>query len=158
MKRVICAILALMMVLAMAACGSGKDSGKEGAGDTMSLQEIVDAVQKDVPDLPDVMSQELTDDIFEYFAFAKPREGVEGIASDALVNATAHSVVVLRAADEETAKSLAEEVDANKDPRKWICVEAEKSIVKVHGSTVLLVMSSEQIADAVAANFDALWE
>ena len=155
MKKIICVILTLVMLLTMAACGS---DNSEKPGDTMSIQEIVDAIQKDVPDLPELINQELTDDIFVYFAFAEPREGVEGIASDAAINITPHSVVVLRAADEETAKSLAEEVDANKDPRKWICVEAEKSIVTVHGSTVLLVMSTEQIADAVAANFDALWE
>ncbi|MBQ6842030.1 MAG: hypothetical protein IJO80_02280, partial [Firmicutes bacterium] len=61
-------------------------------------------------------------------------------------------------ADSETAAKVAADMDANKDPRKWCCVEAEKAEVIVNGSTILLVMSSTDAATAIANNFNALWK
>lgn len=123
----------------------------------MTLEEIADSILADVPDLPAVQNVALNDDNFFYYAFVEPSAGVTGLASDAMIGSIAHSVVLLRAADEKAAEALAKDVETNMDPRKWICVEAEKSIVSVHGSTVLLVMSFESTADTIAANFNALW-
>lgn len=155
MKKILCMLLTVTMMLSVVACGSKEASAKPG--DTMTLQEIVDAVLKDVDNLPEVMSVELDENSFPYVAFVEKQEGMEGIASDALINATAHSVVVVRTTDAATAETVAKEMDVNKNPAKWVCVEAEKSQVVVHGSTILLVMSSAATADAIIANFDALW-
>ena len=72
-------------------------------------------------------------------------------------DAVAHSVVLMRAQDAETAKKLAADVEANLNPAKWVCVEAEKTAVLVHNCTVLLVMSWSNVTDALTANFNALW-
>ena len=74
-----------------------------------------------------------------------------------LINAVPHSVVLMRAQDAETAKQLAADVEANLNPAKWVCVEAEKTAVLVHNCTVLLVMSWSDVTDALTANFNALW-
>ena len=58
---------------------------------------------------------------------------------------------------EEEAKKLAADVEANLNPAKWVCVEAEKTAVLVHNCTVLLVMSWSDVTDALTANFNALW-
>jgi len=63
----------------------------------------------------------------------------------------------MRAQDAETAKQLAADVEANLNPAKWVCVEAEKTAVLVHNCTVLLVMSWSDVTDALTANFNALW-
>lgn len=63
----------------------------------------------------------------------------------------------MRAQDAETAKKLAADVEANLNPAKWVCVEAEKTAVLVHNCTVLLVMSWSNVTDALTANFNALW-
>ena len=54
-------------------------------------------------------------------------------------------------------KKLAADVEANLNPAKWVCVEAEKTAVLVHNCTVLLVMSWSDVTDALTANFNALW-
>lgn len=160
MKKLVCAVLALALTAALAACGSSSASSGQTQtypGDEMSVSEIKDKVLEGLDDLPAVGDIEPDADNFEYFAFVPWEEGVECIVSEALINAVAHSMVILRAPDAETAQSMAGEIEANANPAKWICVEAEKTIVSVHGATVLLVMSSASAADAIAANFDALW-
>ena len=122
-----------------------------------TLQDILTSITKDVADLPDTETTALTKDNFEYFAFTAMPDGVEAIAADALINAVPHSVVLMRAQDAETAKKLAADVEANLNPAKWVCVEAEKTAVLVHNCTVLLVMSWSNVTDALTANFNALW-
>ena len=122
-----------------------------------TLQDILTSITKAVADLPDTETTALTKDNFEYFAFTAMPDGVEAIAADALINAVPHSVVLMRAQDAETAKKLAADVEANLNPAKWVCVEAEKTAVLVHNCTVLLVMSRSDVTDALTANFNALW-
>jgi len=101
----------------------------------MTLQDILTSITKDVADLPDTETTALTKDNFEYYAFTAMPDGVEAIDADALINAVPHSVVLMRAQDAETAKQLAADVEANLNPAKWVCVEAEKTAVLVHNCT-----------------------
>ena len=162
MKRTITLILASVMLLSFAACSSsntGADSSadKQNPGDTMSLQEIFDSILTDVPDLPELFSLELDDESFEGYLFIEPIENSEALASEALINAIPHSAGLLRVPDSVDTDIIAAQIETGANPRKWVCVEAEKTIVKAHGNTILLVMSSADTADAIAANFDALW-
>lgn len=120
-----------------------------------SLSALMDAINEGVEGLPDVGTVELNADNFEHFAFVQYFEGAEGFVSEALINALPHSVVLVRVPEGDDVQTVADRIEANADPRKWICVEAEKTIVSVHGNTILLVMSSADVADAIAANFDA---
>lgn len=120
----------------------------------LSLEDIMDAVLKDIPDLPRQFYTELTADNFSAFLFIDPIDGAEGLSSDSMIGSIAHSVCLLRLPDGSDPAKIAERIEKNADPRKWICVEAEKTIVKYKGNIVLLVMSFEKIADAAAANFE----
>lgn len=71
------------------------------------------------------------------------------------MSAQAHSVCLLKANSPEEAAQLAQDVAANVNPRKWICVEAERTIVAYSGDTVLLDMSFDALAQTVLANFQA---
>lgn len=155
MKKLISLLLAVSLLAMLVAC-SGKGETEKPA-DTMPLTDLLAEIQNGV-DLPETSTTELTAENFTFFAFVEPPEGTVGLSSDAIVNAVPHSVVLMRAANEEDAKQLADDVEANMDPRKWICVEADKSAVAVHGCTVLMVMSSVDATDALIANFDALWK
>lgn len=154
MKKLTVIMLAVVLVLSFAACAKNAEGG---AGDAMSVREVLDATLANIPDLPSLMDAELTDENFTYYTFAEPVEGAEGIVSEPMIGSIPHSVVVVRTPDAESAAALAREMRSNMDTRKWICVEAEKGVIAVHGSTVMMVMSSTAAADAAAANFDALW-
>ena len=53
--------------------------------------------------------------------------------------------------------AVAADIEANMYPRKWICVEAEATLVKTSGQYVLMAMSSQDIVDAISANFDTVF-
>ncbi len=160
MKRLLCLLCALAVLVSLAACGQKTEPpAPEAETDplaAMSLQEVLDASLKDVPDLPDYEPTPLDEETFEFYAFAPWKEGYEGLSADALINATAHSVVLVRVPEDE-AESVAKTMRENADPRKWICVEAEKTVVDQSGGTILLVMSAGETANAILRNFKALY-
>ena len=113
MKKLTALLLAVLLVFGLAACAGSPAEPNAKPGDTMTLQDILTSITKDVADLPDTETTALTKDNFEYFAFTAMPDGVEAIAADALINAVPHSVVLMRAQDAETAKKLAADVEAN---------------------------------------------
>jgi len=154
MKRIITLVLCTALILAFAACGGTVDKKQ---GDSMSLEEIFTSILKDVDNLPEVGNTEVNSDNYNYYLPIEPIDGAEALACDSLINAIPHSAVLLRVPDGTDAQAVAKEIEQKADLRKWICVSAEKAIVKVHGNTILLVMSFTETADEIASNFDKLW-
>ena len=152
MKKIICVLMAVMTLLSFAACGAGG----QNASDELTLSAMMPMVLENV-ELPAVVDIEVTDENFASYLFIEPPAEYEALVSEAMMSAVAHSVVLLRVTD-GSAASLAEDIRTNANPAKWICVNAEKTIVSQHGNTILLVMSTEDAANAIAANFDKLYE
>ena len=155
MKKTVTLVLCAALILSLAACGKTADKKQ---GDSMSLEEIFTSIQTGVDNLPEVAYTQLNADNYNYYLFIEPIEGAEALADDAIINAIPHSAVLLRVAEGTDAAEIAKEIEDNANLNKWICVGAEKKIVKVHGSTILLVMSYSDTADEIASNFDKLWE
>jgi len=162
MKRLWALLLVGALALSLVACsntdngGSGGDgSGQTDAVDDLTLSEVLEKIQKDV-ELPMVGEMEVTDENFAGYFFIDPIEGAETLVSEAMINAVAHSVCLIRVPEGTDAAQVAADIEKNADPRKWICVEAEKTVVKTRGRTVLLVMSTTDTTDAIVENFDAI--
>ncbi len=116
---------------------------------------IIDMLNSGV-ELPMVGSMALDAEVFPYYAFIDKPAGVEAVVSEAMMGSIAHSVVIFKCADGVDVSAIASQVEANVNPRKWICVEAEKTAVVVKGNYILLVMSNTVAADAILANFNSL--
>lgn len=187
MKKTLLFVLCAAMLLSFAACGgpakpdntddppvsddpatpdpepssTPDEGGNGGASDKapgdMSLEEMFEVILDGVENLPSVQNITLDSETFANYLFIDPIEGAEALASEGMINAIAHSAVLLRLPDGADAEAVAKEIEANADPMKWVCVGAEKTIVSTHDNTILLVMSFADTADAIAANFDALW-
>ncbi len=153
MKKLLSLLCALSLALSLGACAGKGDADPLAK---MSLEDVLAASLKDVPNLPDSNPTALTADDFEFFAFAPYQEGYEGIQADALISAMPHSVVLVRVPADK-AGEVAETMREKADPRKWICVEAEKTVVDRCGWTILLVMSNGETANAILTNFKALY-
>ena len=80
----------------------------------------------------------------------------EALANESMVGAIAHSVVLVRLEDSQDPAAAVEEIKNKVDPRKWICVEASNVVVKNKGNLVVLIMSNEELAPKLEANFDNL--
>jgi len=121
--------------------------------DPTPLESIMESLLAGVPDLPMLGNTPLDAENFSFFAFIEQPEGAEGLVSEAMIGSIAHSVVLIRLPEGVDASEVAAQMEANADPRKWICVEAEKVIALSRGNLALLIMSNAATADAIAANF-----
>ncbi|MBE5758757.1 MAG: hypothetical protein E7332_01835 [Clostridiales bacterium] len=154
MKKLLSLILAIAMIFTLSCA-----KAKEMPGDTMTPEEIIEKLYEGAEELPmGLMNMPLDADNFEFFLFIPYIEGAEGVASEPGISSIAHSAVVLRLPEDADAEAVAEEIEKNANPVKWLCVEAEQTKVVLHGRTILLVMSNSALADLVVSNFDALWK
>ena len=120
------------------------------------LAAVLSTVTAGIEDLPMSFSEMLTAENFESFAFIPYAEGYRGINGDAMIGSIAHSVVIVEVPEGTDAATVAADMKANANPRKWICVEAESVQTASKGNLAILVMSSQDWADTIIANFNAM--
>lgn len=118
----------------------------------VTMPQIIDLICQDV-DVPAYEAVGLTDENFEYFAFIPHAEGLTGYKADALINATAHSLVLIHSENGNTA-DLAQKVLDNANPFKWICVSADVTQTAYTEHYIILVMSSAEIVEGLIDNFE----
>ncbi|MDH8678858.1 hypothetical protein QE109_11900 [Fusibacter bizertensis] len=159
MKKWMALFITVMMVFGATACSAEKGDTTQVATNPAAdktVEEIVNLITEDAGIETQTMITPLDADNFSWYLFIDPIEGAEAVSADAMMSAVAHSVVLLRVPDGTDAEAVAKEIEEKADPRKWICVEAEKTIVKVNGNLILLIMSNPEVADQVAENFTNL--
>ena len=147
-----------------ASSSASSESSSAAAVDTSDLTSLMDALFSGIAEdqMPMLMPQEdgskyapLTEENSEYNTGVALSAYKEGICAEAAMSAQAHSICLLKANSADEAAQLAEDVAANANPNKWICVGAERTIVAYSGDTVLLAMSFNDLAQTVLDNFTA---
>ena len=144
-------IVLTMSLLLLSACA--KDDVQSGEED-VPLEDIVEKLYQGL-DIPPYETIPLTEENFEYFAFVPYSEDLSAVAADALVNITAHSLVVIRT-EQGNGAELAKAVAANADPNKWLCVRADAVSVAYTDHYVVLIMSYQDLTDGITENFRAM--
>ena len=170
MKKLLTILACAVLVLSLAACFNGgenasqndvkNDEAVENAKEiyeNVDLEMFAQSLYNGIPadQLPFLGTMPLDSENFEMFAFIPYNESYKGIASEPMMGSIAHSVVVIETASEEAAAKVAADMKANCDPRKWICVTAEKVEATSDGRYAILVMSAEDKVDTIIANFKA---
>lgn len=123
----------------------------------LSMNEVVDKLYVGLEDnMPMVGSTEITKDNMKSYIGIDNLDIKEGVASEALIGSIAHSVVVLRVNNKVDVEKAKNDIKENANPRKWVCVEAEKVIVKSKGDVIILIMSNNELAPKIESNFDNL--
>lgn len=156
MKKVCLILLTVVLLLTCAACGQpAAESGDDNVEG--SLSELLAEVTKDATD-PELslLETEVTEENFSWFLFIDPIEGAEAIVSEPAIGSIAHCVALLRVPDSVDAEEVRTEIEEKLDPRKWVCVEAEKTAVLRRGNVILMAMSNRDTVDKVVENFNAL--
>lgn len=163
MKKWICAILALTMVLAMTACGGSKpvETTAPTANIEGTMEELLNKVieQRPVEFAGGVFPIDLTDTSEDGMWALKSFTGLEdasqiteAAAYEPMMGSLAFSMVMVRTAAGVDAKTVAEGMKSGVDPRKWICVEADDMKVAGIGDVVMLIMVSTT-GDMTAQSF-----
>ena len=153
-KKLTALLLALTLLFACAACGSGNsttDSGKTISG---TLPEIIDRLY-DTVDVDDekrdflknsVGTVEIPKDQSAYYFGVENLDFEEAVASEPLI---------MRVKDGTDIDELKAEIRRSANPAKWICVDVNPNDVRVEsvGDLVLLIMAddSEKYSEAFYA-------
>ena len=169
MKKLLTILACMALMLTLVACNSvdtdGENKGDEQLDDdtveekdvyeNVDLEMFAQSLYNGIPadQLPFLGTMPLDSENFEMFAFIPYNENYKGIASEPMMGSIAHSVVVIETSSEEEAAKVAADMKANCDPRKWICVEAEKVDSFTNKNLAMLLMTSEDKFDAMSENF-----
>ena len=124
-----------------------------------TLEEIMTKIYAGISEdeLPMMLGNiEVTSDNIENYVGTSDIDFKEAIASESAVGSIAHSVVLIRLNDASKANETVTKIEENANPGKWICVVADDVIVKNKGDLVILIMSNEELAPRLDANFEGL--
>ena len=157
-KKLIIIIIAVVVVIA-AVIGVLFVTNKGEKNIEGSLEDIMTSLYAGISEdnLPMGLSNmEVNSENVESFIGTANVKYTEALANESMVGAIAHSVVLVRLEDSQDPAAAVEEIKNKVDPRKWICVEASNVVVKNKGNLVVLIMSNEELAPKLEANFDNL--
>ena len=140
------------------------DGGFEMPEADAELSEMLDKLYETVTvELPLItMPVDLADEMArDTYLGGAAAEGIEAAAvSESMMGAQAYSISLVRCADEETAKTVAQTMFDNIDTQKWICVAAGEKQAASFGNYALFVMvdpelgaSAQQLVDGFATVF-----
>ena len=148
------AIIVLIAVIIGAVFLLKREKNVEG-----TLEEIMTKIYAGISEdeLPMMLGNiEVTSDNIENYVGTSDIDFKEAIASESAVVSIAHSVVLIRLNDASKANETVTKIEENANPGKWICVVADDVIVKSKGDLVILIMSNEELAPRLDANFEGL--
>ena len=127
-----------------------------------TLEEIMTKVYAELPEDQRPMgltNMEVNDETVEGFLGSKDIKYAEALASESMVGAIAHSVVLVRTEKGADVEKVKEQISNNINPRKWICVGVEKEevIIKNKGDLIIaIVVADEEARTKIEAGFDSL--
>lgn len=172
MKKLLSLTLALALTFVLASCSDKKEETNTDVKNdgTVVEENITETVYENVDlyaladslyasfgadELPMLGTIELGAEDFESHAFIPYNEEYKAVLNQPMIGSIAHAVVIVETPDAETAKTVAQEMKENANPRKWICVEAEKVESATNGNLAILVMSDSK-TDAIVEAFKAV--
>ncbi len=158
-KKTISIIIIAVVIIAALVVGVMLFKNNEVKNIEGTLEEIMAKVYNGIPEeeLPMMLSNiPVTTEDIEYFVGTSEIDFKEAVANESMTGSIPHSIVLVRLNDAKTAEDAVAKIKEKADPRKWICVEAENVTVKSKGDLVVLIMSSNDLAQKVEANFDGL--
>lgn len=169
MKKLIALLLALVMVTAVFAGCSKKNSEDEGGAAAKTpiadnMEAVVDTIieKNPVEFMGGLMPVDLADTTedglwaIKSYTGLESAEGLKDIAVyEPMMGSMAFSMVLVRVEDAANAKTIAQSMKDNIDTRKWICVEADELIVVGYCDVVMLIMLDSDLGLTAQSFVDA---
>lgn len=170
MKKLLALILALALFMAGCAAGTGTETVPPTTAETEpattaapekvpltdSLETVIENIyaQHSVEFAVGTMPVDITDTEWSLKAYTGLESNeliLEAAASEAMIGAIPYSLVLVRVKDAADAQTVAQQMKAGIDPRKWICVEADDLKAAGYCDVVMLVMVGSNYAESVTA-------
>ena len=141
LKKILFVVALFSVALLFTGCGNSNIYG--------DLGDLMDKVYAEIPEdeRPMMLQQvEVNADNIEYYLGTSDISYKEALASEPAIGSIAHSVVLIRVADDASVEDVKTKIKENVNPRKWVCVgvEAEDVIVKNRGNLIILILEDDQ--------------
>lgn len=141
MKKILFLSILLGCLFIITGCGSQNVAG--------TLEDIMTKLYDGIKEenLPMGLTNiEVNSENIEGFLGTSNVEYKEALASESLVGAIAHSVVLVRAKNPNDVEKIKTTIKENVKPRKWVCVgvEEEDVIVESKGDLVILILVKDE--------------
>ena len=164
MKKLIALVLALVMAVAMVACGDKAPATADKTPLAGTMEENALKVMEIAPVefMGGIIPVDLTDTSEDgkwavtYFTGLSDASKITDVSVyESMMGSQAFSLVMVRTAEGADPKAVAEEMKSGIDPRKWICVGADEKMVAGYGDTVMLIMLDSQLGLKAQSYVDA---
>lgn len=160
MKKWITFLLVIAMTLSMAACRSRKTAAPLAGTMEENVNKIMQANPAEF--MGGLMPLDLTDTTEEGLWSLKSLTGLDSAqmitdaaAYEPMTGAQAFSLVLVRVADAADAKTVAQQMKDNIDPRKWICAMADEVMAAGYSDTVMFIMLDSNLGKTAQSYVDA---
>ena len=153
MKKMIGLLLVLVMALGMVACKNGQPAGNTSVPAKTPLTDgLATVIEKITPEqpvefAPMTLELDLNDTSEENLGMLKYYTGLdsadqikEAAAFEPMISSIAFSMVLVRVSDAAETETVAEQMKAGIDPRKWFCVEANDILVAGYCDVIMFIM------------------
>ncbi len=156
MKKIICLVLAIAMALSLAACSSAPVEL------TGTLEEISDSIYANATTIEMMMGPATEIDTANidnasYYLGLSSFDSVErAVFSEPMISSIAYSMCLIKAKEGADIEALKSEILDGVNFRKWLCVAAEKIAVVNCGSTIMMVMATEEMVDDICNAFSTV--
>lgn len=154
LKKILFVVALFSVALLFTGCGNSNIDD--------DLGDLMDKVYAEIPEdeRPMMLQQvKVNADNIEYYLGTSDISYKEALASEPAIGSIAHSVVLVRVADDASVEDVKTKIKENVNPRKWICVgvEEEDVIVKNKGNLIILILEEDQTTrEALEKGFDNL--
>lgn len=157
-------VVAIVIVAIIAVIMLNKKGNSSKLGEINSSEDLEKLVEKIYEGkeikLPSVVTNTIdvtNNDMVKSFTGLENGNDLEFlVVSEPMISSQAYSFVLAKVKDGKNANEVAKTMSEKVDPRKWICVTAEKLYATSSGDVVVLVMSSEEWAKPVYEAFKDL--
>ena len=145
-----------MMMFMLGACSSDDDAINE-----MPLDDIMDSLYADFSEEELPMFGEYVEvnaDNVNWYLGLNECDFKEALANEPLIGSIAHSAVLVRGNEGQDMEALKEEVRANLNTNKWICVgiDSEDLVTEIRGNVLLVIIDAEGRAQKMVEVFKSL--
>jgi hypothetical protein len=123
-----------------------------------SLEDIFTSIYAGIKadEKPMTMTTPLTADNEAYFIGATGLPYTEALASEAMISAIAHSIILLRFEEGADLDAAKEQIRNTIDPRKWVCVGVEDELVVIESFENIIIVIVDNNSQTYYDNFTQL--
>lgn len=169
MKKILAMILCIMLVFSLALVGCNS-SGSNGSSDPQSNAVLKESAADIIAYIYEIADEDeefngrkerfenitITEENSNYHLGTTGIPYEEALVSESPISTSAYSMGILKVKEGEDPESVRKTVEENINPRKWICVGAEKVYVESIDDVIFFVMADEKTAEMLRDAFLSL--